>query len=163
MKKIVLILAIVALFLLSMSFVSAKEDTHFDIDTQSYQYGVTFTLLDSNNNPIPHKHYNIEITKPNGAVRHLKNKVLDSKGQAQYFLGTNGDFIVTIEFRGNDQYNPTRISKLIKISKNGGASMYDYYTTHNYGDSVTMDDYMDYNFWSDEIYDDASSYDGEWY
>ena len=69
MRNVFLIVLVLTVFLLGMSFVSAKEDAHFEIDKDSSGYSAVITLKDSSNNPIPKVKFSISITKPNGAVR----------------------------------------------------------------------------------------------
>lgn len=165
MKRILFILLIIVLFVMSISLVSAKEDTHFEIEKDSSGYSSIITLKDSNNNPVPNVKFSISITKPNGYVRNLPTKSLNRTGQNIFFLGsTNGDYIITVLFKGNDQYNPCSLTKVITVSASrGGNSIYGYYDSHSYGDSVQMDDYIYDNYWYEDIYDDPSNFDGEWY
>ena len=92
MRNIFLILIVLCIFIFGMSFVSAKEDAHFEIDKDQSGYSAIITLKDSSNNPIPKVKFSISITKPNGAVRTLPTKTLNKTGQNIFFLGTtNGN------------------------------------------------------------------------
>lgn len=164
MNKIFLIILCVFIFVLGMSFVSAKEDTHFEIEKDSSGYSSIITLKDSNNNPVPKVKFNIKITKPNGSFRTL-TKTLNKTGQNIFFLGTvKGDYVVSVEFKGNNNYNPSSLTKTISVtSGRGGNSIYNYYDNHNYGDNVKMDDYIYDNYWYEDIYDDPRTFDGEGY
>ena len=165
MKRIFLILMIAVLFVLSMSLVSAKEDAHFEVEKDSSGFSAIVTLKDSSGNPIPGQKFKINITKPNGSLRQLPVKTLNKTGQNIFYLGSvNGNYVVSLFFKGNEQYNPCWTAKTVYVSASrGGNSMDSYYDSHDYGDSVVMDDYMDYSFWDEEIYDNPYNYDGEWY
>ena len=163
MKKIFFVVVIGLVFLLSISFVSAKEDTHIEIE-QISDYSVSIILKDSSNNPIPNKNIEVNITKPNGYVKILHDQKLKQNGVISYFLGSGGgEYIVSIYFKGDSNYNPCKFTKVIYIRGSGGSSPYDYYDSHNYGDNVYMDDYIYDNYWDEDIYDNPYNYDGEWY
>ena len=49
MKKIFLLFLCLLIFIVGMSFVSAKEDTHFEIEKDSSGYSAIISLKDSNN------------------------------------------------------------------------------------------------------------------
>ena len=38
---------------------------------------------------------------------------------------------------------------------------YNYYDDHNWGLNQEIDDYIEYNYWDEDIYDDPYTYDGE--
>ena len=166
MKKIFLIFLCLFVFLVGMTFVSAKEDTHFEIEKDSSGYSSIVSLKDSNNNPVPNVKFSIKITKPNGSVRNLHTKSLNKQGQNIFFLGSNkGNYVISVEFKGNNNYNPSSLTKTISVTAGSGNanSIYDYYDHHNYGENVRMDDYIYDNYWYEEIYDDPSTFDGEGY
>ncbi|MCR5026939.1 MAG: hypothetical protein K6A34_05825 [Methanobrevibacter sp.] len=160
MKKLLFVLLAIFVFLVALSFVSAKEETHFEIE-QISAYAVKIVLKDSSNNPIPGKSINVKITKPNGYVKVLNNKKLTSKGTISYFLGSNkGEYVVSVQFKGDSKYAPSELTKSFNLKGSSGKSMENYYQNHNYGTNGKMDDYMIDNYWSGEIYDDPN-YDGE--
>ena len=165
MRNVFLIVLVLTVFLLGMSFVSAKEDAHFEIDKDSSGYSAIITLKDSSNNPIPKVKFSISITKPNGAVRTLPTKTLNKTGQNIFFFGsTNGNYVINVNFNGNDKYNPCSLTKTITVTASKGSnSPYYYYDNHNYGDSLKMDEYIYDNYWDEDIYDNPRNYDGEWY
>lgn len=148
-----------------MSFVSAKEDTHFEIEKDSSGYSSIVTLKDSNNNPVPKVKFSIKITKPNGNTRTLSDKKLNSTGQNIFFLGsTKGDYVISVEFKGNSNYNPSKLTKTITVTAGkGGNSALDYFENGNYGLNQKKDDYIDDNYWYEEIYDNPFNFDGEGY
>lgn len=165
MKKIFLVFLCLFVFLVGMAFVSAKEDTHFEIEKDSSGYSSIVSLKDSNNNPVPNVKFSIKITKPNGSVRDLHTKSLNKKGQNIFFLGSNkGNYVISVEFKGNNNYNPSSLTKTISVTSGSGSnSIYDYYDHNNYGDNVRMDDYIYDNYWYEDIYDDPHTFDGEGY
>ena len=164
MNKIFLLLICLAVFLVGMSFVSAKEDTHFVIEKDPSGYSAIISLRDSNNNPVPHVKFSIKITKPNGSVRKMPSKSLNKTGQNIFFLGTNrGDYTIHVVFKGNNNYNPSSLTAVVTVNGRGGTDAVYYYDSHNYGDSVVMDEYMNDNYWNEEIYDDPYTFDGEGY
>ncbi len=166
MNKIFLIFLCLAIFIVGMTFVSAKEDTHFEIEKDSSGYSSIVSLKDSNNNPVPNVKFSIKITKPNGSVRDLHSKPLNKTGQNIFYLGTNkGNYVIHVEFKGNNNYNPSSLTKTISVTAGSGNSnsIYDYYDHHNYGDNVKMDDYIYDNYWYEDIYDDPRTFDGEGY
>ena len=165
MNKIILIILCLLIFIIGMSFVSAKEDTHFEIEKDHSGYSSIITLKDSNNNPVPKVKFSIKITKPNGSTRTLSDKKLNSTGQNIFFLGSaKGDYVITVEFKGNSNYNPTKLTKTITVtSGKGGNSALDYFENGNYGLNQKKDDYIDDNYWYEEIYDNPYNFDGEGY
>ncbi len=165
MNKIILIILCLFIFIIGMSFVSAKEDTHFEIEKDSSGYSSIVTLKDSNNNPVPKVKFSIKITKPNGNTRSLSNKKLNSTGQNIFFLGsTKGDYVISVEFKGNSNYNPSKLTKTITVTAGkGGNSALDYFENGNYGLNQKKDDYIDDNYWYEEIYDNPFNFDGEGY
>ena len=166
MKKIFLLFLCLLIFIVGMSFVSAKEDTHFEIEKDSSGYSAIISLKDSNNNPVPNVKFSIKITKPNGSVRNMPSKSLNKNGQNIFYLGSNkGDYTVHVEFKGNNNYNPSSLTKTISMTSgsNNRGSPYTYYDNHNYGDSVRADEYIYDNYWDEEIYDNPWNYDGEGY
>ena len=165
MNKIFLIILCLFVFLIGMSFVSAKEDTHFEVEKDSSGYSSVITLKDSNNNPIPNAKFSIKITKPNGSTRTLTKKTLNKNGQNFFYLGpAKGDYVISVEFKGNDKYNPSKLTKTISVtSGRGGNPAYGYFDNGNYGLDQKMDDYIDDNYWPEEIYDNPHNRDGEGY
>lgn len=165
MDKIILIILCLFIFIIGMSFVSAKEDTHFEIEKDSSGYSSIVTLKDSNNNPVPKVKFSIKITKPNGNTRTLSDKKLNSTGQNIFFLGsTKGDYVISVEFKGNSNYNPSKLTKTITVTAGkGGNSALDYFENGNYGLNQKKDDYIDDNYWYEEIYDNPFNFDGEGY
>ena len=163
MKRIFPILLIILIFFLCLSFASAKEDTHFEIEKDPSGYSAVITLKDSSNNPISNQKFSIDIKKPNGYIKTYPTKKTNKHGQCSFFLGSNkGEYIITVSYKGNDKYNPCDLVKSIKVTKGSKGSAENYYQNHNYGDNVVMDDYIYDNYWDEEIYDDPY-YDYEWY
>ena len=118
MRNIFLISIVLFIFIFGMSFVSAKEDTHFEIDKDQSGYSAIITLKDSSNNPIPKVKFSISITKPNGAVRTLPTKTLNKTGQNIFFLGTtNGNYVITVNFKGNDVVYTYDLSSINNVTE----------------------------------------------
>jgi len=165
MNKIFLIFIGLLIFFIAISFVSAGEDTHFEIEKDSSGYSSIVTLKDSNNNPVPKVKFSIKITKPNGSVRTMPTKTLNKTGQNIFFLGsTKGDYVISVEFKGNSNYNPSKLTKTITVTAGkGGNSALDYFENGNYGLNQKKDDYIDDNYWYEEIYDNPFNFDGEGY
>lgn len=95
----------------------------------------------------------------------MPTKSLNKTGQNIFFLGTNkGNYVINVEFKGNNNYNPSSLTKTISVtSGSGGNSIYNYYDHNNYGDNVRMDEYIYDNYWYEDIYDDPRTFDGEGY
>ena len=165
MNKIILLILCLFIFIVGMAFVSAKEDTHFEIEKDSSGYSSIVTLKDSNNNPVPKVKFSIKITKPNGSTRTLPSKTLNKTGQNIFYLGsTNGNYVINVEFKGNAKYNPSKLTKTITVnSAKGGNSALNYFENDNYGLNQKVDDYIDDNYWYEEIYDNPFNFDGEGY
>ncbi len=162
MKKILFILLIAILFMLSLSFASAKEDTHIEME-KSTPSAVKIMLKDSSGNPVPGEKFHINITKPNGYTKVVKNS-FNSKGECEYFLGlSSGQYRVSVIYKGSSKYNPCELADFFSVTGKSTDSTDNYYDHHNYGENSKMDDYIYDNYWPEEIYDDARSRDGEWY
>ena len=73
-----------------------------------------------------------------------------------------GKYKVKVEFDGDSKYKSASKTQLILVTSTS-FNPYTYYDDHNWGLDQEIDDYFDYNFWDEEIYDDASNYDGEGY
>lgn len=163
MKKLLFCLVVLSIALVGLSFVSAKEETHIEIE-QISDYSVKIVLKDSSNNPISNKKININITKPNGFIKILPNKLLNRNGEIKYFLGSNkGEFKVSVYFKGDSNYYPSQLTKTFNLKGASGKSMANYYENNNYGTNGKADDYINYNYWPEEIYDDPKTNDGEGY
>lgn len=72
-----------------------------------------------------------------------------------------GTYNVEVKFDGDSHYKPAKSTKIITISQGLSFDAYTYYDNHNWGLNQRIDDYIEDNYWDEEIYDDASTYDGE--
>jgi len=76
-----------------------------------------------------------------------------------------GKYKVKVKFFGDDYFKKTKKVKKIKVKAYHSHSFdpYNYYDNHNWGLNQRIDDYIEDGYWDEEIYDDASDYDGEGY
>ena len=63
-----------------------------------------------------------------------------------------------MKFFGDSHYKKAKKTKNIDVKSNFNA--YTYYDNHNWGLNQEIDDYIEYNYWDEEIYDDPYTYDG---
>ena len=56
-----------------------------------------------------------------------------------------------------------KTKKTKQITVKNTFNPYTYYDDHNWGLNQVIDDYIEDNYWDEEIYDDAATYDGEGY
>lgn len=164
-KKIIIILAIagVCLVLLTGS-AFAKENVKVKISTDKWLNGkgvIIIKLLDKNGREINSKgtiHYT--ITDSNGNYKWAYkpyNKFLRLKYDP-------GRYNVKVKFDGDKKYKSASKTKDVTVkATDSGCDAYTYYDNHNWGLNQQIDDYIEYNYWDEEIYDDASNYDGEGY
>ncbi|MBR5954016.1 MAG: hypothetical protein IK021_01085, partial [Methanobrevibacter sp.] len=71
-----------------------------------------------------------------------------------------GKYKVKVKFYGDSKYQKAKKTKSI-IVKTSKFDPYTYYEDHNWGLNQEIDDYIEYNYWDEEIYDDPYTYDGE--
>ena len=161
-KKIIIILVIVGICLVLTSPVFAKESVKININQGDYVISnkgyIVIKLVDGNGKAINSK----------GTIYY---KITDEHGNYQYgYKSYNGNFRlkypvgkykVEIKFEGDKRYKSAEKAQYVTISSS--FNPYNYYDDHNWGLDQEIDDYYDYNYWDEEIYDDASNYDGEGY
>lgn len=164
-KKIIVLLAILGVCILLASPVFAKENVKIKINADD-KYAINggyieIKLFDSHGKPISSKgtiHYTVTdqdgnykwAYKPYGKIIRLR-----------YDRGT---YDVEVKFDGDSRYNSASNSETITLSGHASSSSFDpytYYDNHNWGLNQKIDDYIEDNYWDEEIYDDASTYDGE--
>ena len=103
-----------------------------------------------------------------------KKNITDSNGNCQwaykvYNKGLRlkyepGWYNVKVKFDGDKIYKSASGSNNVTVKTiSSGFDAYNYYDNHNWGLNQEIDDYIEYNYWDEEIYDDASNYDGEGY
>lgn len=164
-RKIIIILAIVCVcFALLTGPAFAKENVNVKISTDKWLDGkgvIIIKLVDSHGKEI----------KSSGKIKYT---VTDSKGNYKwesksYNKGIRvkydaGNYNVKVKFYGDSKYKSASKSKDVTVkSVSSGFDAYNYYDNHNWGLNQEIDDYIEYNYWDEEIYDDASNYDGEGY
>lgn len=164
-KKIIIILAIVGVgMILLTSPAFAKENVKIKISTDKWLNGkgvIIIKLVDSHGKEIKSKgtiHYT--ITDSNGNYKWAYkpyNKLLRLKYDP-------GNYNVKVKFDGDKKYKSASKTQDVTVKTTGSSfDAYNYYDEHNWGLNQKIDDYIDYNYWDEEIYDDASTYDGEGY
>lgn len=161
-KKILFLLIIFSACILLASPGFAKEKTNIKITTEdqpfSYEGYIVIKLTDGGGKDIKKGgtiHYT--ITDSSG---HYEWKYHSYKGKISVKV-PNGRYTVDVKYDGDSKHNGATISKTVTVASDGSSDPYNYYDSHNYGDSVLYDDYINDNYWDEEIYDDASNYDGE--
>lgn len=164
-RKIIIILAIVAIglvFITSPAF--AKENVNVKISTDKWLNGkgvILIKLVDSHGKDI----------KSSGKIRYT---ITDSNGNYEWKYKPYNNLIrvkyapgwynVKVEFDGDKKYNSAFESQDVNVVSTASSfDAYNYYDNHNWGLNQKMDDYIEDNYWDEEIYDDASNYDGEGY
>ena len=156
-KKITIILLVLLLFLLLSNPVSAKKDVQIKVKSEGAF--IMIKLFDSNGKPINSKgtiHYN--ITDQNGNYKWAYKSY--NKLHALRF--NQGIYNVHVKFDGDSKYNSAEFRGSIIVSYLGNSfDPYTYYDNNNWGLNQRMDDYFDYNYWDEEIYDNPHTYDGE--
>ena len=145
-----------ALLLLS-SPVSAKENVNIKINGEGAY--IVIKLVNSNGKEIKSSgtiHYN--VTDQNGNYKWAYK----SYNKLHGLKFSSGKYIVRVKFDGDSKYNSAQASKNIVLSY-GQSSFdpYNYYDNHNWGLKQDIDDYLEYNYWGEDLYDDPYTYDGE--
>lgn len=164
-KKIITILAIAGICLILLTGPAfAKENVKVKITTDKWMNNkgvILIKLVDSHGKEI----------KSNGKIKYT---ITDSDGNYKweykaYNKGVRvkydaGHYNVEVKFDGDKKYNSAYESKDVTLQSVGSSfDAYNYYDDHNWGLNQEIDDYIEYNYWDEEIYDDASTYDGEGY
>ena len=164
-KKIIIILAIASVCLLLLTSPAfAKENVNVKISTDKWLNGkgvILIKLVDSHGKEIA----------TNGKINYT---ITDSYGNYEWKYQSYGKFLrikydpgwynVKVKFEGDKKYNPTFKSQDVNVKTTRPSfDAYNYYDNHNWGLNQEIDDYIEYNYWDEEIYDDASNYDGEGY
>ena len=164
-RKIIIILAIAGLCLLLLSGPAfAKENVKVKISTDKWFDGkgvILIKLVDSHGREI-HSNGKIKytVTDSNGNYK-WESKAYNKGVRVKYDVGS---YNVKVKFYGDNHYKSASKSKDVTLrSVSSGFDAYTYYDNHNWGLNQKIDDYIEYNYWDEEIYDDASNYDGEGY
>lgn len=158
-RKIIIISIVLCCFLLLANPVSAKEKVNIKIKSEGAF--IIIKLVDSQGKEIKSKgtiHYN--ITDQYGNYKWAYKSY--SKLHALKY--DPGNYFVKVKFDGDSKYGASEASMNIMVSYNGNSfDPYTYYDNHNWGLNQKMDDYLEYNYWDEELYDDPYTYDGEGY
>lgn len=164
-KKIIIILAIFGVCLLLLSAPAfAKENVNVKISTDKWLNGkgvIIIKLVDSHGREIKSNGYiNYTITDSHGNYE-WKYKSYGNVLRVKY---NPGYYNVNVKFYGDSRYNPASKNQDVTVITTGSDfDAYTYYDDHNWGLNQKIDDYIEDNYWDEEIYDDASNYDGEGY
>lgn len=164
-KKIIIIFAIAGVCLILLTGPAfAKENVKVKISTDKWLNGkgvIIIKLVDSHGKEIRSNGYiNYTITDSNGHYE-WKYKPYGKLIRAKYYPGK---YNVKVKFKGDSKYKSAFKSQNVNVKTTGYSfDAYNYYDDHNWGLNQEIDDYIEYNYWDEEIYDDASNYDGEGY
>lgn len=162
-RKILILFFLVLCSLLLMSPVVAKEKVKVKISTDNSFNGKAYIT--------------IELVNSHGARIHSKGTihycVTDMDGNYKwaykpypgklYLDYPSGKYKVKVKFDGDSKYKKAKKSKTVTVKNKGVFNAYTYYDNHNWGLNQRIDDYIDDNYWDEEIYDDPYTYDGEGY
>lgn len=164
-KKIIIILFAVGICLILLTGPAfAKDNVKVKISSDEWLNGkgvIIIKLVDKNGNEIRSSGYvNCTVTDSNG--NYVWKYTHYNKGlRIKYDPGT---YFVSVKFYGDSRYNSASNSQYVTVKTiSSGFDAYNYYDDHNWGLNQQIDDYIEYNYWDEEIYDDASNYDGEGY
>lgn len=142
----------------------AKENVKVKISSDIWLNGkgvIIIKLVDSHGKEINSKgtiHYT--ITDSNGNYQ-WAYKAYNKGLRLKY---DPGNYNVKVKFDGDKKYKSASKSKEVTVkTTSSGFDAYTYYDNHHWGLNQEIDDYIEYNYWDEEIYDDASNYDGEGY
>lgn len=158
-KKIIIFLVVLSAFLLLSNPVSAKKNV--DIKIESEGAFVLIKLVDSQGHNIKSTgKINYTITDQNG---NYKWKYI-SYSKLHAIKCDPGTYYVKVKFDGDSKYNSAEAGKTVTVSyAKSSFDPYTYYDNHNWGVNQKMDDYLEDNYWDEDLYDDPYTYDGEWY
>lgn len=159
-KKIVIILAIIGVCILLASPVVAKQKVKVKISTDDCVIKnkgyIIIKLVDKKGREIKSDGMiNYTITDKNGNYKWVY-KSYKSGIRIKYDVGK---YKVKVVFKGDSKYKSAKKTKKINVKNN--FDPYTYYDTHNWGLNQEVDDYFDYNYWTEEIYDDVDDPENE--
>ena len=162
-KKITILLIILIVCLIFAGPVVAKQKVKIKISTDEHPFPnkgyIVIKLVDSHGHAIRTKgtiHYNITDSKGN---YHWVYKPYNGEVRIKEDLGK---YKVSVKFDGDSHFKKAKKVKKVKVKKSN-FNAYNYYDNHFWGLNQEIDDYIEYNYWDDEIYDDPLTYDGEGY
>ena len=162
-KKITIIIILIAVAILIASPAFAKEDVKVKITSQdslinNHGYIIIKLVTKDGREIRSDGMVNYTIYDENGNYKWVY-KEYGSGIRVRYDVG---HYKVNVKFFGDAVYSSAKKTKSIDVEK-GEFDPYTYYDNHNWGLNQEIDDYIEYNYWDEEIYDDASNYDGEGY
>ena len=142
----------------------AKENVKVKISTDKWMNGkgvILIKLVDSKGREISSSgKIKYTVTDSSGHYE-WKSKAYGKGIRVKYDVGS---YNVDVKFYGDSRYNSASANRDVTLqSTSSGFDAYNYYDSHNWGLNQEIDDYIEYNYWDEEIYDDASTYDGEGY
>lgn len=164
-KKIIIIFAVVAVGMILLTGPAfAKEKVNVKISSDEWLDGkgvIIIKLVDSHGKEIRSKgtiHYTITDFSGNYQWAY---KAYDKGLRLKY---EPGQYNVKVKFDGDNHYSSASKTKDVSVNTiRSGFDPYTYYDNHNWGLNQEIDDYIEYNYWDEEIYDNPSNYDGEGY
>lgn len=159
-RKLIIILAILAVCVLIASPVFAKEKVKIKITTDDSVFDnkgyIIIKLLNKNGREIrSNAKINYTITDQDGFYKWVC-KSYNSGIRVKYDFGK---YKVNVKFFGDSHYKKAKKTKTISLKSN--FDPYTYYENHNWGLNQEVDDYFDYNYWGEEIYDDPDDPENE--
>ena len=159
-RKIVIILILLAAGILAAGPVFAKEKVKVKISTDDcaidHKGYIVIKLVDKKGRQIKSDGMiNYTITDKNGNYKWVY-KSYKSGIRVKYDIGK---YNVNVKFFGDSKYKKASKTKNINVENN--FDPYTYYENHNWGLNQEMDDYFDYNYWPEEIYDDVDDPENE--
>jgi hypothetical protein len=159
-RKIIIILAILAVGILIASPVLAKEKVKIKVTTDDCVVKnkgyIVIKLLNKDGREIKSSaKVNYTITDEDGYYKWVY-KSYGSGIRVKYDVG---QYKVNVKFFGDSHYQKAEKTKTINVKNS--FDPYTYYENHNWGLNQEVDDYFDYNYWSEEIYDDPDDPENE--
>ena len=159
-KKIIIILSILAVCILLASPVVAKQKVKVKITTDDCVVKnkgyIIIKLVDKNGREIKSNGMiNYTVTDKGGNYKWVY-KSYNSGIRVKYDVGK---YKVKVVFKGDSKYKKAEKTKSITVKNN--FDPYTYYENHNWGLNQEVDDYFDYNYWNEEIYDDVDDPENE--
>ena len=158
-KKIIIVLAIIGICFVLLSPVCAKQKVNVKISTDEYPLNnkgiIVIKLVDSNGKDIKSAgKINYTITDKDG---NYVWKCKSYKGEIREKCNV-GEYTVKVVFKGDSKYDKATLTERVTLT---AFNPYTYYDNHQWGLNQEIDDYIEYNYWDEEIYDDPYTYDGE--
>ena len=159
-RKIIIILALLAVCILIASPVVAKQKVKIKISTDDCPIDnkgyIIIKLVDKKNREISSNgKINYTVTDKNGNYKW----VYKSYGHGIRVKYDVGKYKVKVKFFGDSKYKKAKKTKKLNVKDN--FDPYTYYEDHNWGLNQEVDDYFDYNYWNEEIYDDVDDPENE--